>query len=119
MSDYTGIDPAGLERLNRIGGALFVRKMIDLFLNEAPDRLAAARKGEEVGDLMAVAEAAHSLKSSAQNFGASLLSSIAERIELRARANNGENLAASLGDLEEAFGIARAWLERQREALKV
>ncbi len=119
MSDYPGIDPTGLERLNRIGGALFVRKMIDLFLKEAPERLTAARRGEQAGDLIAVAEATHSLKSSAQNFGASLLSNIAGRIELSARANNCENLATSLSDLERAYGTARAWLERERDALKV
>ena len=119
MSDYTGIDPTGLERLNRMGGALFVRKMIDLFLKEAPDRLAAARKGEQAGDLVAVAEATHSLKSSAQNFGASRLSNIAERIELRARADNRENLATLLSDLEGAYSTARAWLEHERDALKV
>src|SRR5438067_10294621 len=99
MSDYTDIDPTGLERLNRMGGTAFLRKMIDLFLEEAPDRLTAARKGEQDADLSAVADAAHSLKSSAQNFGASRLSNIAERIELRARANNGENLATLLSDL--------------------
>jgi HPt (histidine-containing phosphotransfer) domain-containing protein len=119
MSDYTGIDPTGLERLNRMGGPVFVRKMIDLFLNEAPDRLAAARKGEEAGDLVAVEEATHSLKSSALNFGASHLSNIAERIELRARANNSENLATLLNDLEEAYRNARVWLERERNALEL
>jgi len=119
MSEYNGIDPAGLARLNKIGGAAFVRKMIDLFLEEAPERLTAARRGEEAEDLIAVAEAAHSLKSSAQNFGASGLSRIAGEIELRARANTCENLPALLNEIEGAYKTAKAWLESERDALKI
>ena len=117
MNDSSGIDPTGLARLNKIGGPVFVRRMIDLFLEEAPDRLSAARKGEESGDLIAVAEAAHSLKSSAQNFGASRLSRMAGEIELRARANEGEKLPGLLGEIEAAYSAAKAWLESQRDAL--
>ena len=119
MSDYEEIDPAGLQRLNRMGGSPFIRKMIDLFLDEAPERLTAARSGEQAGDLVAVAAAAHALKSSAQNFGASRLSNIAEKIELQARANTSENLSTLLSDLEGAYGAAKAWLESERDALNV
>jgi HPt (histidine-containing phosphotransfer) domain-containing protein len=119
MSDYTGVDPRGLARLQKIGGPLFVRKMIDLFLEEAPDRLAAARRGEQAGDLVAVGDAAHSLKSSAQNFGAGRLSRIAGDIELRARANGCENLSTLLGEMEAAYSTAKAWLESERDALKI
>jgi HPt (histidine-containing phosphotransfer) domain-containing protein len=119
MNDSTGIDPAGLARLHQIGGAAFVKRMIDLFLEEAPDRLIAARKGEETGDLVAIAEAAHSLKSSAHNFGASRLSRIAAEIESRTRANKSENLSSLLGEFEAAYEAARVWLESQRDALKL
>ena len=118
MSDYTGIDPKRLEQLHRMGGPDFVKKMIELFLEEAPDRLGAARRGEQAGDITAVAEAAHSLKSSALNFGANRLSNIAEKIELQARANACESLPAMLKDLEDAYSTAQAWLERERDALK-
>ena len=119
MNDSSGIDPTGLARLNKIGGPVFVRRMIDLFLEEAPDRLAAARKGEETGDLTAVAEAAHSLKSSAQNFGASGLSRIAAEIESRMQSNQCENLSSLLDEIEAAYDTARTWLERERDALKL
>ena len=114
MSDYIGIDPEALARLERMGGPDFVKKMITLFLEEAPERLAAARQGEQSGDHTAVADAAHSLKSSAQNFGASKLSSIAEEIEMLARANHLENLPTLLHDLEQAYSTVRSWLEGQR-----
>lgn len=117
MSDYTGIDPTGLARLQKMGGPLFVGKMIALFLEEAPGRLAAARKGEEEGDLAAVAEATHSLKSSALNFGATRLSNLAAKIEMQARENTWENLSTLLNDLEGAYNTVKAWLESERDAL--
>ena len=117
MSDYEGIDPAGLQRLNRMGGPAFIRKMIDLFLEEAPERLTAARRAEEAGDLVALAAAAHSLKSSAQNFGASRLSNVAAKIEAQARANRVENLSTLLSDLEDAYSAVTAWLKGEREGL--
>lgn len=118
MSDFTGIDPHGLARLNKIGGSEFVIKMIDLFLEEIPDRLRAARNGELAGDTQAVAEAAHSIKSSAQNFGAESLALIARKFEVMTRSNDCENLAALLNELEQTYAVAKAWLESQRNDLK-
>src|ERR1700682_1700232 len=118
MSDDTGIDPEGLARLNRIGGPDFVKQMIDLFFKEAPERLRAARDGEKAGDLNAVTEATHSLKSSARNFGAHRLASLAEKIELMTRSSRCENLSGLFADLDRAYAAAKAWLESERGSLK-
>ena len=117
MSDNTEIDPAGLARLNRIGGSEFVKEMIRLFLEEAPERLSAARHAEKSGDLFAVAQAAHALKSSAQNFGAAELSRLAQQIEKLTQDNKDEHLAKLLDDMEHAFRNAKVWLEKERDAL--
>lgn len=117
MSNPNGIDPQGLARLKRIGGPAFVKQMIDLFLKEAPDRMRAARDGEKAGDLNAVTEATHSLKSSARNFGADSLASLAEKIEIMTRSNSSENLSGLLADLERAYAAARTWLESERDSL--
>ncbi|MEO6788807.1 MAG: Hpt domain-containing protein [Chthoniobacteraceae bacterium] len=117
MSDNIGIDPAGLARLDKLGGPSFVKKMIDIFLEEVPGRMAAARTGEQTGDHAAVGEAAHSIKQSAHNFGATSLSLIAEKIDRSVRANNVENLSALVNDLEQAFSTAKSWLEEQRKTL--
>jgi len=118
MSDFTGIDPEGLARLNKIGGPGFVRKMIDLFLDDAPKRLSAARNAERAGDLATIAEAAHSLKSSAGNFGAERLALTAQKIEFLTRANSSENLSRLLSDLDQAFAETREWLVSQRDSFK-
>ena len=117
MSDYNGMDPAGLARLHRVGGPDFVKKMIDLFLEEAPERLSAARIGEQTGDHAAIAAAAHSLKSSSHNFGAVSLGLIAQRIEMSVRNRDIANLAALLNELEQTFSVAKLWLEDQRKML--
>jgi HPt (histidine-containing phosphotransfer) domain-containing protein len=118
MNNLDGIDPQGVVRLQKIGGPDFLRKMIDLFLAEAPKRLSAARSGERAGDLKAVADAVHSLKSSAGNFGAERLSRAAGKIELLTRSNSSENLSRLLDDLDLAYGETKAWLEKHRESLK-
>ena len=118
MNDIPGIDPQGLVRLNKIGGPDFVGQMIDLFLEEAPERLVAAREAEQAGDIGAVADAAHALKSSARNFGAERLADLAENLEITARSKSGENISALLHDLEQAYPPVKAWLEIQRDSLK-
>lgn len=115
MSECPGIDPNGLVRLNKLGGPAFVTKMIDLFLTEAPARMASAHQAAAEGNLPEVAHAAHSLKSSAYNFGAVELSTIAEKLELQIGAGKCEDLPGQLVRLESAFGVTKTWLEGQRE----
>jgi HPt (histidine-containing phosphotransfer) domain-containing protein len=119
MNNQNGIDPAGLARLTKIGGPAFVRQMIDIFLEEVPGRMAAAREGERTGDHAAVGEAAHSIRQSAHNFGATDLSIIAEKIDRSVRSNDIADLSALVNDLETAFTAAKSWLEDQRKTLPI
>lgn len=80
------VDPGALERLNRIGGQEFLVEMIELFLEHSPQRLDAAREAYRDGEVSAVYRAAHSLKSTAANLGASALQDAAARVEDRAAA---------------------------------
>jgi len=118
MNEHRDIDPTGLARLHRLGGPAFVENMIDLFFREIPVRLAAARKGEQTGDLRAVCAAAHSIKSSAMNFGAISLNAIAEKLEAAMDANNSHELSKQLDDMEEAYARVKSWLESQKASLK-
>ncbi|HYR58297.1 MAG TPA: Hpt domain-containing protein [Chthoniobacteraceae bacterium] len=100
--------------LNRIGGSEFVAKMIGLFLEEAPQRIAAARAGEQSRRFEDIAAAAHSLKSSAHTLGASKLSRLAEKLEQLAGREQMDAIPALLREVEESFSAAKAWLETQR-----
>lgn len=109
------LDPAALERLMRIGGQEFLVEMIELFLEHAPQRLAAARAAFDAGDITAVYRAAHSLKSTAGNLGARALQSVAERAEARAAAEEVGTLPALLDDMNQAYERVRPQLEAERD----
>lgn len=106
-----------LARLDDIGGADFVREMIDLFLEHSPPRIVAARAALTSGDLATVAQSAHPLKSSAGNLGADSVQSLAEQIEQLASAGTREPLPELLTQLEGAFARVKVQMEHARGEL--
>lgn len=92
-----------LERLHRLGGGKFVREMIDLFLDYAGSKIAEARRAQMAGDSAGVARAAHPLKSSAGNVGATRVQELAAQIELSAEKKTSGELYRLVGELETAF----------------
>ncbi len=92
-----------LRRLHDLGGEVFVRQMIDLFVRTAPPRAGAVREGARAGDWRAVEHAAHSLKSSAGNVGADQVQALAERIEQLAAAGTTGEVAALAAELSHSL----------------
>jgi HPt (histidine-containing phosphotransfer) domain-containing protein len=88
------LDEASLRALGDLVGddPELVGNLVDVFLEEAPVRLAELRSGLESGDAVLLGRAAHTLKSNALTFGALGLADLSERLELTARG----------GDLSEA-----------------
>ena len=117
MSASQNLDPAALERLQRLGGDAFVCKMIDLFLDYAARKISEARAAQVAGNFTSVEKAVHPLKSSAANVGATHVQELAVRLEDLARQNQAEALAISLGELELAFADVEPELERHRQSL--
>ncbi|MFH1737784.1 MAG: Hpt domain-containing protein, partial [bacterium] len=76
------------------------------------------RAGETAGDFKAVELAAHSVKSSAANFGAQRLYSLAEQTERLAAEKNRDRIPALLGDLEDAFVQVKTCLEEEKKGLE-
>lgn len=95
------IDPEAIGRLQEWGGPDLVRKMIRLFLENAPERLDLIRAGVENGDLEAAERGAHSLKSSSGNVGARELHLIAAEMEDLAARGEEDEMARLLPRLEE------------------
>jgi len=110
------IDAAALARLERIGGAPLVAEMIDLFLQDAPRRIAAAQQAQQQGDAAALLRAAHSLKSSCANVGLMGLRQLAAEIERLAGAGQSAAAAPLLRELGAAFEAAREPLAARRPA---
>lgn len=115
MSTVDCVDPEALERLYRIGGAKLVGRMIDAFMDSAPVRLADARAGLAAGQAEPVGRAAHSLKSTAGNFGGHRVQTLAQRMEEEAGRGDLAVLGASFAELEVAMAELVDRLERERE----
>ena len=105
------IDPAALESLRRFGGEKLLREMTALFLSSAPPRLAAARSAAAANDAEGVRRAAHSLKSSAGQLGATAMQGLCDRAELLAAGGSLSQLLPLVAEIEAAFGVAQSALE--------
>ena len=109
------LDPAALARLHQLGGAKFVREMITLFLDYAPQRIRDARDAQHAGDLLAIAKAVHPLRSGGGHVGAIHVQDLATRIETLARQDAAGQIPPLLSELETAWARARIQLEAERE----
>ncbi len=103
--------------LRSFGDAAVVAELIDLFLQDAPARLAQAREALEVGDADGISEAAHSLKGSARNLRAERLAQACEALEKACKSRNPDAADTPLGQTEAELQKVIAVLEQQKKAL--
>ena len=82
------------------GDEALLHELIDVFLEDAPQRLAAVRAALSARDAGALYKAAHALKGSAGNFGAPEVVGHAVKIEALAREGNIDAAAIVAGFLE-------------------
>ena len=75
-------------------------ELIDVFLEDAPQRIQAVRRALEAHDAEALYKGAHALKGSAGNFGAPDVVSRAIRLEAVARENDLDAADIEFGFLE-------------------
>jgi HPt (histidine-containing phosphotransfer) domain-containing protein len=101
-------DIDALKRLERFGGLKLREELTTLFLQEAPARIASARAAFAGGNIEAVREMAHMLKSSAGQMGALRVQLLAERIE---SPDPPPDLAGALSDLDEELARYTTWLQ--------
>jgi len=117
MNQSSPLDLSALERLRRLGGDDFTRKMIELFLDYGGTKLDEARQALAASDLAALEEALHPLKSSAGNVGASRVQDLAAEAESLARQHQSEALTALLDELSLAFAATKAELDEKKQRL--
>lgn len=111
-------DDTALDRLLDLGGPPLVLKMIDAYLGSSPQRVEMAGESMTAGDLKGVEQAAHSLKSSSANFGATTFVDLVAEIELLASKDQaGSRLDGLMGRLESEFGAVCRRLEEIRQEL--
>ena len=107
------LDPAAVDRLRRIGGDKLLRAMLGSFLDNAAARMSAAAAAVAAGDGQGLADAAHALKSSAGNIGATTLQLTAQKVE-REAVEEGANLELLLDELRSAHVDASTAATRER-----
>ena len=112
------IDSATIETLRELGGdddPGLVLELIDLFLQDASDRMQTIRAAWEAGDLQAVARAAHALKSASANIGALGFSTTCKEVELGAKAGDPDQIADTVAACTEMFREVQTALHQMRD----
>ena len=104
------VDPDALAKLEEWGGKALREQIIELFLETTPSRIQAARAAVEGGDVQEGIRGVHSLRSSAGNVGARILSDLATKAEDALVAGDLETARGTVPELESEF-------ERVRELL--
>jgi signal transduction histidine kinase/DNA-binding response OmpR family regulator len=105
------LDPDGQDRL--------LSRLIALYRDDSSQLLADMENGLKVGDAEGVARAAHTLKSSSANLGATNVAAIARLIETAARTGDISDLPASMTKLRAQRTVALSELEALDNSSKV
>jgi len=110
------LDPDALSRLERFGGEKLLREMIALYLESAPERLAAAEAACAAGDAAGAENAMHSLKSSSAQLGASRLSRLCGEGEILSRSGTLSGVSEIVASGKEEYARVEEWLLSVRAA---
>ena len=97
------VDHSTLQDLVASTDMAFVQELIEAFLEDGREQIAAMRQSLASGDVPVFQRAAHSLKSSSANLGALELSAQAKALELLAKAGNLQAAPEQLEAVAAAF----------------
>ena len=106
------LDPAAFDRLRRIGGDTLVKRMVITFLDYVPGRLQVMEEAVAQEAWKTAGDAAHAVKSSAGNIGASALMDLAMATEKAGRGEDAEAVVDLVPKLRACFEELRDELER-------
>ncbi len=115
MSSETPIDPEAIENLRALtpdDPDSFLRDIIGIFLDDTPARIADLRQSLASGDKDSFTRAAHSIKGSSSNLGATQLREISAELEQRGKAEPISGLVTRVDELERTFGATKQALEK-------
>ena len=112
------LDPAAMETLlDLIGGEReLLVELIDSFLETAPPLLVRLNQGLAQGNAAEVRAAAHTIKSSSKDFGATTLAELCQTLEDIGKAGALEGTVELVAQIEAEYQRVKAALEIEREA---
>jgi HPt (histidine-containing phosphotransfer) domain-containing protein len=109
------IDAAVLDNIRGLqqeGGPNLVARVVGLYLESSGKQIETLRYGVKNADAEAVHRAAHGLKSSSANVGATRLSGLLKDLESMARAKDLQVAGETLAEIETEYQAAREALSR-------
>lgn len=105
------IDLSVFNELQEATGSDFIKELVATFLEEAPGILAELKDAVATGETDQFRRASHSIKSSANIFGAHELAELACQMELSGLSSDQEAAGKELDDLHAAFVRSAAGLK--------
>lgn len=114
MSDNPALDPTAIANLRALSpeDPGFLRELIEIYLEDTPKRLAEVESALAKHDGPALIRAAHTIKGSSGNFGASTLARCAHEIETFGKSGDFTAAAAALPGFTAEFGRVNAALRK-------
>ena len=110
--DQTALDML----LDLIGGERkYLVELVDSFLEEAPPLLSKLHQAMEQEDALGVRMAAHTLKSSSNDFGATALATMCQELEDLGKAGELAGIAERVAQIEAEYGRVKVALEALRD----
>src|SRR5882672_2611065 len=108
------IDPQSIEDLRALNpeDPAFLRELIDLFIQDVPGRIAEIEQGLANKDAVLLTRAAHTIKGSCSNFGATSLREISHAMEMQGKAADFAGATASLVTLRAEFALVTEALQK-------
>jgi HPt (histidine-containing phosphotransfer) domain-containing protein len=113
------LDPTALETLLELVGGepALLGELIDSFLEEAPTLVDTLRQGLEQEDAAELRRAAHTIKSSSNDFGATTLAKLCQKLEAMSKAGTLDGAAELVAQVEDEYEQTRVALEAARADL--
>lgn len=115
MSEPSAIDPQAIENLRALNPGdndEFVREIAGIFLEDTPIRIAELDQSLAAGDASKFVRAAHSIKGSSANLGATDLRAVAEKLEHQSRDQGLSGVATLIAELKIEFDRAQTELAK-------
>ena len=114
MSDLPVLDPQSIENLRALNPGdndEFLREIAGIFLEDTPQRIAELDQSALVADIPKFTRAAHSIKGSSANIGATYLRAASERLENMARTQGLAGVAPLVEQVKAEFARTRDALQ--------
>ena len=103
---------ASLRALSPDDDGTFVRELVEIYLQDTPQRLTDLEQALAKEDAYSVTRAAHTIKGSSSNFGAIRLAKLAHQIELQGKSGDLSSTAAAIAVLNAEYDLVAVALAK-------